>query len=73
MRLILEPDGWPVPLRDCRPGLFLYEERIGLKTEYAAGDILDIFTQYGEFFRPVSTEHLGGLRVQPVKSKWERK
>lgn len=33
-QLILEPAGWPCSLRECPPGLFLFENSIYFKTEY---------------------------------------
>ena len=35
-RLVLIPEGWPCELRECPPGLFLYQDNVCFKTEYGA-------------------------------------
>lgn len=35
-RLVLGPVGWPCTLAECPPGLFLYNDTVGFKTDYNA-------------------------------------
>lgn len=57
----MSPDGWPCSYNECRPGHFVYEGSLCLKSEY--GD--DGLCESGESFcRKDAT-------VQPVAPTWE--
>ena len=60
-RLVVHPEGWPCSYEECRPGLFLYGDMIGLKSEYGG----DGYCDSGEAFCAKSDE------VQPVTYIWE--
>ena len=71
MKLVLEPIDWPVQFRDCRPGFFVYNKVLCLKTEYGDNEA---FIQSGERFwggTGICKEDLMELLVQPVIPKWE--
>lgn len=60
-RLVIHPEGWPCSYAECRPGLFLCDDMVGLKTEY--GD--DGYCDSGESFAAKDAQ------VQPVTYTWE--
>lgn len=67
-KLVVRPNDWPCKLGECRPGLFMYDACLGLKSEY------------GEFFVVASGEAFWGgvtteqeravLVVQPCHYEW---
>ncbi len=67
-RLIIKPNGWPCTLLECPPGLFIYEDRIGLKSEYRTenGSIKAYCGSSGEYFCGKED-----IIVQPVIAEWE--
>ncbi len=60
-RLVVHPEGWPCSYAECRPGLFLHGNMIGLKSEYGGEGYCDS----GEAFAKVDGD------VQPVTYVWE--
>lgn len=67
--LVLIPDGWPVTFADLRPGLFVYDDNVGLKSEYGA----DAYCETGEMWwgpQPQTTESRSATLVQPVRVEW---
>lgn len=60
-RLVMVPDGWPCAYDECRPGHFVCDENLGLKSEYGGEGYCDS----GEFFARKEAA------VQPVIAKWE--
>ncbi|KAB2792903.1 hypothetical protein F9K96_07205 [Brucella anthropi] len=60
-RLVLIPDGWSAPYGEIRPGLFLANGEVCLKSEYGQEGYCDS----GEAF----ARH--ELEVQPIKAVWE--
>ena len=80
-QLCLEPEGWPCPLSECPPGLFVVNNNsVGFKSEYGRmeGD-----RRYSEVFCADSGEYFWGgtsnkdaresLIVQPVVARWVEK
>ena len=70
MKLVLEPIDWPVQLKYCRPGFFVYNKTLCLLTEYGYDEA---FIESGERFwgGAKCKEDLMELLVQPVIPKWE--
>lgn len=68
-KLILVPEGWPVPFSECPPGLFLKDDMVGLKTEYGK---CEGYCDSGEtFLGGASTqEDLAKVIVQPLTYAW---
>ena len=72
-KLELKPDGFPCPLRECPPGLFLCGEDVGLKSEYRneRGET-EAYCESGEFFWGDANK--GGTAeetiVQPLIAEW---
>jgi len=64
-QLILNPDGWPIPLGECPPGFFVYEGQLCFKSEYAAE--MQIYNSAGENF---CVKDRDKLIVQPVFAEW---
>lgn len=56
MKLHLIPDGWPVALADCPPGVFVWRDEVhkfhlGFKTEYRRKDgRMEVYNEAGEAF-----------------------
>lgn len=72
-RLVLKPEGWPIQLGDCRPGLFTFNGEVCLKSEYYTDGNMDAYCDSGESFWGGVTDESGrrGLMVQPVIAVWE--
>jgi hypothetical protein len=75
--LCLEPEGWPCPLSECPPGLFVFNNIVGFKSEYGRVDedrrYSDVFcADSGEYFwgGESNKEAREALVVQPVKAHW---
>ena len=68
-RLVVIPAGWPCTYAECRPGFFVVDELLCLKSEYGS----DGYCDSGEaFWGGVSTEEeRNKLIVQPVDAIWE--
>lgn len=74
-RLEIRPDGWPVKLKDCPPGFFIYEGQLCFKSEYEESEV---FNSAGEYFRPpIGSDKTAGNEksyleavVQPVEYVW---
>jgi hypothetical protein len=80
-RLEIRPDGWPVKLKDCPAGFFIYwqnsyaEGQLCFKSEYEESEV---FNSAGEYFRPPigSVKTAGNEKsyleavVQPVEYVW---
>ena len=60
-RMIIVPDGWPCLYHECRPGFFVVNESLYLKSEYGGEGYCDT----GEYFAKTD------CMVQPVNSVWE--
>lgn len=69
MKIIIEPEGWPIKVEDCRPGAFMYKGQLCFKSEYSKaidmGDgkaryDIEVFNSAGEYFMPRKVD------VQPV-------
>lgn len=64
------PSGWPCALRDCPPGLFIFGQSLGFKSEYVGNDgRIDAFcVESGEIFwgGTSDNESRGKLIVQPA-------
>lgn len=60
-RLVVQPEGWPCAYEECRPGLFLAGEMIGLKSEYGGEGYCDSGEAYAR----------RDSIVQPVSYIWE--
>lgn len=71
----LAPLGWPCTLDQCEPGPFMYEGRLGFKSEYVSDGVMEAYNCGGEMFwagcksederrqvivQPVSVEEDGG-------------
>lgn len=67
-KLIMQPDGWPCTLAECRPGYFVFNgEYLGFKSGYYSKDNKpDAYNEAGEFYWGDSEK-----LVQPVNSVWE--
>lgn len=62
-KLLLNPAGWECPLKDLRPGLFLFGgKHVGYKSEYEG----KAYNQGGEYLC-IDDDSL----VQPVEPEWE--
>lgn len=84
-RLVLEPEGWPCTLRECRPGFFVFDgTELCLKTEYGAMETVGPVNVPGSEVRwtvghRVDAYNSAGERVcasedvlvQPVVARWE--
>lgn len=79
-KLTLVPEGWPCTLKDCPPGLFVYDGTLGLKTEYYANINGEehqpeaYLAESGEVFHGDTggdNVKRRGLPVQPVIARWE--
>lgn len=68
-RMIVEPEGWQTTFAECRPGFFLHENYLCMKSEYGQ----DAYVESGEFFwgGAKSHEERAILFVQPVSYRWE--
>ena len=71
-QLVIMPEGWPCLLRECRPGLFVFEGILCFKDDY---------DQKGVFCCDSGSMFWGGtendddrqtLQVQPVVTQWEK-
>jgi hypothetical protein len=69
--LVLEPSGWPCTLQECPPGLFVFYEHVGLKTEY--GDVEAYCGDSGEYFwaGTHTKAERNAVIVQPVSWRWD--
>lgn len=80
-QLCLEPEGWPCTLSECPPGLFVFNDIVGFKSEYGARD--ESGRIYSEVFCADTGEYFWGgtsdkykrelLVVQPVVVRWAEK
>ena len=69
-RYLIEPEGWPCTLAHCRPGLFMRDGTLGLKTEYLSAGKLEVYVcESGEAFWGGTAEEKSrsALEVQPVQ------
>ncbi|QIG68667.1 hypothetical protein EVB67_017 [Rhizobium phage RHph_TM3_3_14B] len=60
-RLVIQPEGWPCSYEECRPGFFVLDGDLFLKSEYGG----DGYCSSGEAFALRNSE------VQPVTYTWE--
>jgi hypothetical protein len=62
--MVMVPEGWPCKHQECRPGFFVFNDRLCFKDEY--GSKGGSYNEAGEFF-------CGGdeVMVQPVEPIWE--
>jgi len=67
--IMIEPEGWKCKFKDCRPGFFVFDEMLFLKSEYGGGEA---YCDSGEsFWGGVETkEEMLELMVQPVTYRW---
>jgi hypothetical protein len=76
-RLAIVPNGWPCTLLECPPGIFLYHDTVGFKSEYGCGpnaETIEVFVcESGEAFwgGTHTNEARHALIVQPCETKWE--
>lgn len=70
-RLVMVPEGWPCTLAECRPGYFLWGDRLCLKDEYQEAG--NSYNEAGEIFWGGTTSGTArdALVVQPVDAIWE--
>lgn len=70
-RLVMVPEGWPCTHAECRPGFFLYGERLCFKDEY--GSAGGSYCDSGEAWMGGTADKAerGKLIVQPVTPEWE--
>lgn len=61
-RLVMKPNGWPCTYEECRPGFFVLEGDVFLKSEYGAQG----YCSSGESFAGNRESE-----VQPVMAAWE--
>lgn len=61
-RLVILPDGWPCSYAECRPGFFVLDGDLFLKSEYGG----DGYCSSGEAFAGNRESE-----VQPVSAVWE--
>ena len=68
-QLHIIPDGWPISLKDCPPGLFVFNGTLGVKDEYRNPPIC---ADTGEAFwgGAKTAAERDMLTVQPVRSMW---
>lgn len=71
-RLLIEPDGWTCPLRECPPGFFIFEDRLCFKSEYLNDGDIEVFNEAGEYFWGGMSMKADrdSLIVQPVTYRW---
>lgn len=73
--LVVIPDSWPCTLAECPPGLFVFEDTLGIKTEYRtdSADIEVYVAESGEvFWGGVKTPELRSkLIVTPCHHEWQ--
>jgi len=73
--LTLVPAGWPCTLAECPPGLFVFNDKVGLKSEYRSesGDMETFCGDSGEYFwgGVHDPSEKAKLILQPVEVKWE--
>jgi hypothetical protein len=69
--LVIEPDGWPCRLDECRPGLFVCDGALVALSEYGQNPE-GYLASSGEFFAGgVGTQdERNALMVQPVRAVW---
>ena len=68
-KMIVVPEGWSCEFGECRPGFFVFEENLFLKTEYGDNEAYCCLGEY--FWGGVSKkEDLVKLEVQPVCTEW---
>lgn len=60
-RLTIQPEGWPCSYAECRPGFFILDNDLFLKSEYGG----EGYCSTGEIFAYRASE------VQPVVAIWE--
>ena len=67
-RLIVDPDGWPCSFGECRPGLFVFEDDLFLKSEYGG----EAYCDSGEMFWGGTSDKSSrdALMVQPAVCFW---
>ena len=74
-RLIVRPHDFEVTLEECPPGLFVYDNMLGLKTEYAivgGGTEAYVCTSGESFWGGAGTSATREtLLVIPVDWEWE--
>ena len=74
IEMIIVPDGWPCTLEACRPGFFVFDNRLCFKSEYTNDNgHLEAFCESGEAFWGGAKTHQerDALRVHPVIYKWQ--
>lgn len=72
-KLTIKPNGWPLPLKECPPGHFVFQSEgtpgcLGFKTEYNVQnkEAGECFNEGGEYLC-IGADAL----VQPVFPEWE--
>jgi hypothetical protein len=79
-QLVVKPACWPCTLLECPPGLFLFNNELCFKSEYALFDNegnklsdIEVYCDNGEaFWGGVKThEEKEKLIVQPLVAAWE--
>ena len=78
-KLIIQPDGWPCTLAECRRGLFVFHDELCLKDEYGHQDdtsriwYSSAYCDTGEVFwgGAKTKDDREKLVVQPVEAVWE--
>ena len=68
-QITIEPKGWPCKLKECEPGLFLYNNTLGFKSSYReVSGTHELFLASGESFWGGTSrlEERDELIVQPV-------
>jgi hypothetical protein len=71
--LQIEPDGWPCLLKYCRPGLFVFDNALAIKTDCCdSGGRHEVYCGDGDaFLGGVATiQERDQLTVQPVRAVW---
>ena len=70
-KLEVVPYGWPCPLMECPPGLFVYGDQLCFKSEYGDNDgKMDVYNSAGEYFHGPKDINPNVVIVQPVISQW---
>ena len=68
-RMIIVPDGWPIPIKQCQPGFFVHKDNLYLISEYRTNNEsteYEMFCSSGEYCCLNSK-----TIVQPVTYEWE--
>ena len=68
-QLLVEPEGWPCTLEECRPGFFVYKDNLCFKSEYGGSVNCEAFVGSGEYLSAGGLPH-NEIIVQPVVECW---